>query len=93
MNIRSLLLGSAAAASVLFGAAAAQAQTAPEGQSPPVGSDARSTLSPGLHDAGQAISNLTLEHSVQPPPGLNLRLGRLHLFRRRRQDEIRRRAS
>jgi len=69
MNIRSLLLSSAAAASVLFGAAAAQAQTAPEGQSPPVGTDVRSTLAPGLHDAGQAISNLTLEHSVQPAPG------------------------
>jgi len=69
MNIRSLLLSSAAAASVLFGAAAVQAQTAPEGQSPPVGTDVRSTLSPGLHDAGQAISNLTLEHSVRPAPG------------------------
>ncbi len=68
MNIRSLLLSSAAAASVLLGAAAVQAQAA-EGQVPPVGSDVRSTLSPGLHDAGQAISNLTLEHSVQPAPG------------------------
>ena len=68
MNIRTLLLSSAAAASVLFGAAAAQAQT---GQVPPVGSDVRSTLSPGLHDAGQAISNLTLEHSVQPAPGFS----------------------
>lgn len=72
MNIRSLLLSSAAAASILFGAASAHAQTPaqpPEGQSPPVGSDVRSTLSPGLHDAGQAISNLTLEHSVRPAPG------------------------
>lgn len=68
MNIRTLLLSSAAAASVLFGAAATQAQT---GQVPPVGSDVRSTLSPGLHDAGQAISNLTLEHSVQPAPGFS----------------------
>ena len=70
MTIRSLLLNSAAAASVLFGAATAQAQAA-QGQVPPVGADVRSTLSPGLHDAGQAISNLTLEHSVQPPPGFS----------------------
>jgi len=69
MNIRSLLLGSAAAASVLMGAAGAQAQAPGPGQSPPVGTDVRSTLSPGLHDAGQAASNLTLEHSVRPPPG------------------------
>ncbi|MDI6624920.1 MAG: hypothetical protein QME55_09340, partial [Brevundimonas sp.] len=71
MNIRSLLLGSAAAASVLLGAAAvqAQAQAPAPGQTPPVGSDVRSTLSPGLHDAGQAASNLTLEHSVRPAPG------------------------
>lgn len=63
MIIRSLLLGSAAAASLLFGAAPALAQT------PTVGVDARSTLSPGLRDAGQAASNLTLEYSVAPPPG------------------------
>ncbi|MDZ4111104.1 MAG: hypothetical protein U1E18_16090 [Brevundimonas sp.] len=69
MNIRSLLLGSAAAASVLLGAAAVQAQAPAPGQTPPVGSDVRSTLSPGLHDAGQAASNLTLEHSVRPAPG------------------------
>ena len=69
MNIRSLLLSSAAAASVLLGAAAVQAQAPAPGQSPPVGADVRSTLSPGLHDAGQAASNLTLEHSVRPAPG------------------------
>jgi hypothetical protein len=63
MIIRSLLLGSAAAASLLFGAMPALAQ------SPAVGVDARSTLSPGLRDAGQAASNLTLEYSVAPPPG------------------------
>lgn len=67
MIIRSLLLGSAAAASLLFAAATAQAQA--PGQTPAVGTDVRSTLSPGLHDAGQAASNLTLEHSVPPPPG------------------------
>ena len=63
MIIRRLLLGSAAAASLLFGAVSAQAQ------SPAVGPDARSALSPGLRDAGQAASNLTLEYSVAPPPG------------------------
>ncbi|HZW15610.1 MAG TPA: hypothetical protein VFF66_05075 [Brevundimonas sp.] len=66
MIIRSLLLSSAAAAGLLF-ATAAQAQES--GQTPPVGTDVRSTLSPGLHDAGQAVSNLTLEHSVRPAPG------------------------
>lgn len=68
MNIRSLLLSTAAAATVLFGAAMAQAQTS-TGQVPPVGSDVPSTLAPGLHDAGVTISNLTLEHSVHPAPG------------------------
>ncbi|NJC42550.1 hypothetical protein GGQ87_002845 [Brevundimonas alba] len=63
MNIRSLLLSSAAAATVLFGAVAAQAQ------SPAVGPDARSALSAGLRDAGQAASGLTLEYSVAPAPG------------------------
>ena len=65
MNIRSLLLGSAAAAGVLFGAVTAQAQA----QTPAIGVDARSHLSAGLHDAGQAASNLTLEYSVPPAPG------------------------
>lgn len=69
MIIRSLLFGSAAAASLLLGAATAEAQAPAPGQIPPVGTDVRSTLTPGLHDAGQAISNLTLEHSVQPAPG------------------------
>lgn len=69
MNFRSLLLSSAMAAGVLFGAAAAQAQTPPSGQTPAVGPDARSSLSPGLHDAGRAVSQMVLEHSVQPPPG------------------------
>ena len=63
MIIRRLLLGSAAAASLLFGAVSAQAQSLA------VGPDARSALSPGLRDAGQAASNLTLEYSVAPPPG------------------------
>ncbi len=58
MIVRHLLLSSVAAAGVLL-ASAASAQTA----------DPRSALSPGLHDAGQAISGLALEHSVEPAPG------------------------
>ena len=56
MIVRSLLLSSVAG--VLLATAAA-AQTA----------DPRSSLSPGLYDAGQAISGLALEHSVEPAPG------------------------
>ncbi|MFN3930617.1 MAG: LVIVD repeat-containing protein [Brevundimonas sp.] len=66
MIARKCLLTSVAALGLLMGANAAVAQTA----SPPqVAADARSTLAPGLHDAGQAASGLTLEHSLQPPPG------------------------
>ena len=63
MIVRTLLLSSVAAMSVMLGAASASAQTQI------LVPDARSTLTPGLHDAGQAASNLTLEYSVAPPPG------------------------
>lgn len=53
------LISAAAATGLLFGAAAASAQTA----------DPRDHLSPGLHDAGQAASGLVLEHAIAPPPG------------------------
>ncbi|WP_374515498.1 LVIVD repeat-containing protein [Brevundimonas sp.] len=56
MIVRSLLLSSVAG--VLL-ASAASAQTA----------DPRSSLSPGLRDAGQAASGLELEHSLEPAPG------------------------
>ena len=56
MIVRSLLLSSVAG--VLLATAAA-AQTA----------DPRSSLSPGLRDAGRAASGLELEHSLEPPPG------------------------
>lgn len=56
MIVRSLLLSSVAG--VLL-ASAAVAQTA----------DPRSSLSPGLRDAGQAASGLELEHSLEPAPG------------------------
>lgn len=64
MTVRRLLLSSVAALAVGFSAAAAAAQT---GQV--ITPDARSTLSPGLHDAGQAASGLRLDHAVPPPPG------------------------
>ncbi len=63
MNLRSTLLSTAAALSVLLGAVAAQAQTQT------IAPDARSTLSPGLRDAGETASGLALEYSVAPPPG------------------------
>ncbi len=58
MTFRSLL-SAAAATGVLLAAGVAAAQTA----------DPRDTLSPGLHDAGQAASGMVLEHTVPPPPG------------------------
>lgn len=67
MFIRCTLLSSVAALGLLAGAA--QAQQTPQAQSPVVASDARSALSPGLHDAGQAASGLQLEYAVPPPPG------------------------
>ena len=63
MILRRVLLSSVAALTLVVGAVGAQAQT------PAVGPDARTTLSPGLRDAGEAASNLTLEYSVAPPPG------------------------
>jgi hypothetical protein len=63
MMSRTLLLSASAALGVLLAAsgAAAQSQT--------IAADARSALSAGLHDAGQAASGMTLEYSVSPPPG------------------------
>ena len=71
MIARKLLLSSVAALGLLTGAGAAAAQNGPppQAQPPVVGPDARSALTPGLHDAGQASSHLTLEYSVAPPPG------------------------
>ncbi len=64
MNVRAILLSSVAALAVTLGAGAASAQS---GQV--IQPDARSALSPGLHDAGQAASNMALEYSLAPPPG------------------------
>ena len=66
MIARKCLLTSVAALGLLIGANGAVAQSAP---APQVAADARSTLAPGLHDAAEAASGLTLEHSLQPPPG------------------------
>ena len=64
MNVRSLLLSSVAALGLALAATAATAQA---GQT--IQTDARSTLSAGLRDAGQAASSMVLESSVAPPPG------------------------
>ena len=63
MKFRSTLLSTAAALSVLLGAAGAHAQTQT------IAPDARSTLSAGLRDAGEAASGMALEYSVAPAPG------------------------
>lgn len=63
MTLRRPLLSTVAALGLLMGATAAVAQTQT------IQPDARTTLSAGLHDAGQAASNMVLEHTVAPPPG------------------------
>ena len=63
MKLRSTLLSTATALSVLLAAAGAQAQTQT------IAPDARSVLSAGLRDAGELASGMALEHSVAPPPG------------------------
>jgi hypothetical protein len=70
MNVRSTLLSSVAVLGVLLGASAAAAQ-----QSPPpaqtIQADARSALTGGLTDAGQAALGMTLEHSLPHAPGFS----------------------
>ena len=39
------------------------------GQTQSIAPDERTTLAAGLHDAGQAASNMRLLHAVAPPPG------------------------
>lgn len=63
MTLRSPLLSSVAALALFLTAAPAMAQIQP------LVPDARTTLSPGLRDAGEAASGLELEHAVAPPPG------------------------
>ena len=64
MNVRSLLLSSVAALGLALAATAAAAQA---GQT--IQADARTALSGGLRDAGQAASGMTLEYSLEPAPG------------------------
>ncbi|MBU3974874.1 MAG: hypothetical protein KKE42_13870 [Alphaproteobacteria bacterium] len=70
MNVRNTLLSTVALVGVLLGAGAAAAQqsTGP-GEAQVIQADGRSTLSPGLADAGQAASGLALEHAVGMAPG------------------------
>ncbi|MDO9586389.1 MAG: hypothetical protein Q7J13_00485 [Brevundimonas sp.] len=63
MNLRSSLLSTVAAFGVLLAAAGASAQTQT------IAPDARSALSAGLRDAGEAASGMVLEHALAPPPG------------------------
>lgn len=63
MTLRSPLLSSVAALSLMLTAAPALAQIQT------LVPDARTTLSPGLHDAGEAASGMALEYTVAPPPG------------------------
>ena len=63
MTVRSNLLSTVAALSVMLGAAEAHAQTQT------IAPDARSVLSAGLRDAGELAIGMVLEHSVSPPPG------------------------
>ena len=64
MNVRSLLLSSVAALGLALAATAAAAQA---GQT--IQADARTALSAGLRDAGQAASGMVLESSLEPAPG------------------------
>ena len=70
MNVRNTLLSTVALVGVLLGAGAAAAQqsTGP-GEAQVIQADGRSTLSPGLADAGQAASGLALEHAIGKAPG------------------------
>ena len=67
MNVRRLLLSSVAALGVLTAAGQAAAQSRDMPMTAPV--DERSSLTPGLHDAGQAIRGLELLHALEPAPG------------------------
>lgn len=70
MNVRNTLLSTVALVGVLLGAGAAAAQqsTGP-GEAQVIQADGRSTLSPGLADAGQLASGLALEHAIGKAPG------------------------
>ncbi|WP_292029960.1 LVIVD repeat-containing protein [Brevundimonas sp. UBA2416] len=69
MNVRSTLLSTVAVLGVLLGANGALAQATGPGDVQVIRADGRSTLSPGLADAGQLASGMVLEHSVGMAPG------------------------
>ena len=70
MNVRSTLLSSVAVFGILLGTTAASAQQASgPGVTQQIPVDARSTLTPGLRDAGMSASGLVLEHSLPMAPG------------------------
>ena len=70
MNVRSTLLSTVAVIGVLLGAQAAAAQQATgPGTTQVIPADARSSLSPGLADAGQMAAGLVLEHTIDKPDG------------------------
>lgn len=70
MTVRRPLLSSVAVLGLLLGASAAAAQqSSGPGQTQTIVADARTTLTPGLSDAGQAASGLTLEYALPHAPG------------------------
>jgi len=70
MTIRKTLLSSVAALGILMGAGAAAAQqSSGPGDTQVITADARSALSAGLDDAGQAAVGLVLEHTLGKAPG------------------------
>lgn len=69
MTVKRLLLSTCAAAGVLLSAAAAQAQDTHHASPQTITADARSGLSAGLRDAGQATMGMEVQASVAPPPG------------------------
>ena len=76
MSVRRLMLSTAAAMSLSLAATAAVAQQPPQPPQPQpqpraFQPDARSTLSPGLQNAGQSAWNLSLVSHTGPAPGFS----------------------
>ena len=74
MTVRNLLLSSAAALGVLLGAGAAVAQeSSAAGTVQTIQADARSALSAGYDDAGEAVLGMELLHHAPHAPGFGAR--------------------
>ena len=69
MIVRNALLSSAAALSLMLSAVSVPTLALAQSPVATIAPDARSALTPGLHNAGEAASHLTLESTVAPPPG------------------------